>query len=152
MNRDEHVTLLFVSHRGFIPWAIRFFTGQRWSHVAIMDNAARLCIEAHPIDGVRVVIPQTVLDGALDYAYVHVPCARACDVLQAAYSQVGKPYDFAAIFGFLFHRDWQEDDRWFCFELAAWCFAKGGSPIIRADAVHRVTGWLYAVLGIDERI
>ena len=33
--------------------------------------------------------------------------------------QVGKPYDHAAIWGFLVNRDWRERDSWICSELIA---------------------------------
>jgi hypothetical protein len=52
---------------------------------------------------------------------------------------VGKPYDLTALFGLLMRRDWQEEDRWFCSELVGWAFAQGGSPLFRADALHRIT-------------
>jgi uncharacterized protein YycO len=34
-------------------------------------------------------------------------------------AQIGKPYDIYAIAGFIFNRDWQKDDAWFCSELIA---------------------------------
>jgi len=33
------------------------------------------------------------------------------------WGQVGKPYDYRCILGFLFDRDWHEDDSWICSEL-----------------------------------
>ncbi len=33
--------------------------------------------------------------------------------------QIGKPYDRAAIWGFVFDRDWREPDSWICSELQA---------------------------------
>jgi hypothetical protein len=33
--------------------------------------------------------------------------------------QLGKPYDMAAIAGFVFDRDWRDDDAWFCSEVDA---------------------------------
>lgn len=34
-------------------------------------------------------------------------------------SQLGKPYDKSAIWGFVAGRDWREEDEWFCSELQA---------------------------------
>lgn len=54
-------------------------------------------------------------------------------------AQLGKPYDWTAIFAFVVNRDWREDDSWFCSELiiAALEFAK----IIRklSTSSNRVT-------------
>lgn len=33
-------------------------------------------------------------------------------------AQVGKPYDWTALAGIFFRRDWSEDDSWFCSELS----------------------------------
>jgi hypothetical protein len=35
------------------------------------------------------------------------------------FTQLGKPYDKTAIVAFAFHRDWQEEDSWFCSEMQA---------------------------------
>lgn len=43
------------------------------------------------------------------------------------------------LLGLLMHRDWQEEDRWFCSELVAWAFTQGGSPLFRREAMHRIT-------------
>lgn len=34
-------------------------------------------------------------------------------------SQIGKPYDYEAIWAFLFNRDWREPDSWICSEFQA---------------------------------
>ena len=83
---------------------------------------------------------------ALAHVIVDLPCDFREFVIEAARSQVGKPYDPTALFGLLMHRDWQEEDRWFCSELVAWAFAQGGSPLFRAEALHRVTPQLLWML------
>lgn len=54
--------------------------------------------------------------------------------------QVGKPYDYTAIFAFLmpWRSNWQEDSKWFCSELVAAAIHQGGIEIARMDA-SRVT-------------
>ena len=47
--------------------------------------------------------------------------------------------DGTAVLGLGLHRDWQQDDSWFCSELAAWSFQQAGSPLFRANAARRVT-------------
>jgi hypothetical protein len=52
--------------------------------------------------------------------------------------QLNKPYDVSAIIGFLFQRDWAEEDAWFCSELAAEFLEKCLSPRFRSKDVKRV--------------
>ena len=60
-------------------------------------------------------------------------------VLDIAFSQDKKKYDWKGVFGFLFKkRKWQEDDRWFCSELVAYAFQEAGMPLIR-DYSYRIT-------------
>lgn len=116
---------------------IRAATWSRWSHVALVDGDT--VIEAAALHGVRRVPVISAMDRAKDIARVDLPCRDSKAVIQAASSQIGKPYDMTALFGLLMHRDWQEDDAWFCSELVAWAFAQGGTPLFRAEALHRVT-------------
>lgn len=53
-------------------------------------------------------------------------------------SQIGKRYDFTALLGLTFHRDWQEDSRWFCSELLAAGIEHAGVSVVRKSA-NRVT-------------
>lgn len=41
-------------------------------------------------------------------------------------SQLGRPYDSKAIWGFVFGRDWREADSWICSELAAASLEQAG--------------------------
>ena len=88
---------------------------------------------------VRSVPVAEVIAAHSECVIVDFPVRDPEAVIRAARSQVGKPYDLTALFGLLMHRDWQEDDSWFCSELVAWAFAQGGAPLFRADAMHRVT-------------
>jgi uncharacterized protein YycO len=42
------------------------------------------------------------------------------------HDQIGKPYDKSAIFGMAILRNWQNDNSWYCFELAMATALKGG--------------------------
>ena len=66
--------------------------------------------------------------------------------LGMALQQIGKPYDWRALFGFLFHRDWTEPDSWFCSELVAWSAQQGGARWFRSDALNRITPWLISIV------
>ena len=60
-----------------------------------------------------------------------------------ARSQVGKPYDWAGVFGCLAHdRDWQQDDAWFCSELAAATALAGNTRLLNLNVSRIVPGAL----------
>ena len=60
-------------------------------------------------------------------------------VIDFAMTQIGKPYDWAGIFGVIArNRNWEEDDKWFCSELAAWAFQKAGLPLLN-EVSYRIT-------------
>lgn len=60
-------------------------------------------------------------------------------ILDIALAQEGKPYDWGGIFGVLArNRNWEDDDKWFCSELVAYCFKKAGVPLIN-DEPYRIT-------------
>ena len=117
--------------------AIRLGTWSDWSHVAIIDGDE--VIEATAPAGVRRFPVVQAINHAKRAAVVELPCRDPRAVIAAAESQLGKPYDFTAIVGLGLHRDWQEDDRWFCSELVAWAFEKAGEPLFRAEVLRRVT-------------
>jgi len=54
--------------------------------------------------------------------------------------QIGKPYDRLAILGFLFNRDWRDDDSWICSELQAAALEYAGiSPSPLYLAANKIT-------------
>lgn len=131
------ISLLFSTSGHPMSAAIRLGTWSDWSHVAIIDGDE--VIEATAPAGVRRFPVVQAINHAKRGAVVELPCRDPRAVIAAAESQLGKPYDFTAIVGLGLHRDWQEDDRWFCSELVAWAFEKAGEPLFRAEVLRRVT-------------
>ena len=109
---------------------IRSVTWSAWSHVALVDGD--YVIEA-TWPRVRRVPLANVLAKHSRYVIADIACRNPALAMRAARSQVGKPYDLAARVGFMAHRDWQDDSRWLCSELVAWCFERGG-PLFRPTA------------------
>lgn len=126
---------------------IRAVTWSPWSHVALVDGDE--VIEA-TWPAVRVAPLAEVIAAHSAHVIVDLPCLSPAEVIKAARSQVGKPYDLTALFGLLMRRDWQEEDRWFCSELVAWAFSQSGSPLFRADALHRITPQLLWMLAPEQ--
>jgi uncharacterized protein YycO len=115
---------------------IRVLTWSRWSHVALIDDD-------EVIEAVWPRVGVTALSDLLSrYPEVRIaewPTIDAAPILAAARSQEGKGFDWKALIGFIFHRDWQQQDAWFCSELVAWSFAQAGVSLYRPDGLNRIT-------------
>lgn len=131
------VRLLFSTSRHPLSAVIRAATWSRWSHVSIISGDT--VIEAAAVVGVRVISLAAAIQHAKACEIVEVDCPDPLAVISLALGQVGKPYDYAAIFGIGVHRNWQDDDAWFCSELVAWAFEAAGYPLFRAECMRRVT-------------
>lgn len=115
---------------------IRLVTWSKYSHAAVIDGdkvieAVRPYVREVPLKDVLASHPESII--------IDFDCKEEKEILQAIRSQIGKPYDITALFGLFFHRNWQEEDSWFCSELVAWALSKGGYPLFREEALHRVT-------------
>lgn len=92
----------------------KIFSWSKWSHVALVDGD--YVIEATAMHGVRRVKIEEALHGT-KHEFATLPCKDPQAIIDAAMTQLGKPYDFLAILGIGLKRDWQEDDKWVCSEL-----------------------------------
>jgi uncharacterized protein YycO len=128
--------LLFCTNDLPAAVAIRVFTWSDWSHVAIIDGD--FLVEA-VWPTVRVSSLSSAKRFYSRYCVADMPTKDDRAVIEAARSQIGKPYDVSALFGFLARREWQKTDKWFCSELVAWSFAQGGAPLFRPGTFSRVT-------------
>lgn len=132
------IDLLFCTNpRNPLSWLIRTGSWSRWSHVGILDGD--YIIESVALRGVvRTPIKDRQREDRT-WTVAALPCSNPDGVIAAALSQLGKPYDYTAILGLGFHREWQEDDSWFCSELVAEAFERAGCRLFRPDSLHRVT-------------
>ena len=62
--------------------------------------------------------------------------AKALNWLKA---QLGKPYDWSAIAGMAFRRDWHNPTKWFCSELVVGAFEFAGLPLLETGEVDRIS-------------
>lgn len=113
-----------------LSWLIRLFTWSRWSHCGIVygDDV----IEATAKHGVIVTPIAEFKRRYKTWAIAEMPSGD--DWLLLARNEVGKPYDWSAIFGLALRTGWDSDGKWFCSELIAHC-----SGIFREDRVGRIT-------------
>lgn len=127
--------IIFATRRKYIPaMLLRIITLSKFSHMAVLldDNTV---IEAAAFKGVvrgsyenfrrqydRIIIQD-----------VSLPDEEAA--IKFLLEQVGKPYDWAAIFGIVFRNGkWADLDSWFCSELVAAAIKAGGLSIFKEDA------------------
>lgn len=132
----DTVALLFSTTSSPFSWLIRLLTWSRWSHVSIVDGDT--IIQAHALHGVTRTPYAEAIETAKACELVRFKCNNPA-VIAAAASQIGKKYDWTALWGFLFRRDWQEEDSWFCSELVEWSFLKAGEPHFKPDRLRRIT-------------
>ncbi|WP_115954009.1 YiiX/YebB-like N1pC/P60 family cysteine hydrolase [Cupriavidus plantarum] len=125
------VRLMFSTTHWPLSAVIRAFTWSRWSHVAVIDGDT--VIEAVAVHGVRRAPLKEAIERASDFALVDLPARSPEAVIEAAASQLGKPYDYSALVGLALHREWQDDGAWFCSELVAWAFDAAAQPLIRPE-------------------
>jgi uncharacterized protein YycO len=131
----QTVRVIFTRSRNLGSFFIRLFTWSTWSHVGIVDG--EYVIEA-VWPKVRRVRIDKFLEGKSNWRIDQFACANKQAIIDAAKSQLGKPYDIGAVIGFLFRSNWQDDDKWFCSEILAWAFDKGGTPLFRPKRLRRV--------------
>ena len=128
---NRTVSVVFTRKRSVGSVFLRTALWSAWSHCAIVDGDQ--VIEAVAVDGVRVSRLEDVLMEASKHEIIDVPVRDARAVIAAADTQLGKPYDYTGVLGIGLRRRWQQTDRWFCSELVAWAFARGGTPLMRVQ-------------------
>lgn len=136
----EQVYLVFCNSRLPLSPIIRMVTRGRWSHIALMCDANTV-LEATGSHGVGKTPLESLIARSTEYCIVevNVPRGTHAKLCRAGSTQLGKKYDWWGIVGLSLNRDWQDPTDWWCSEYVAWMFEQAGSPLIRADAVHRVT-------------
>ena len=110
------IKLLFSRSHQLGSYFIRWITWSDWSHVEFVTDDGFVIGAVYP-GGVMKYPLATRLAESSAYEYCTVVKGDYQKALDFLTKQIGKPYDVTAIFGILTHRDWEEDDRWFCSEM-----------------------------------
>lgn len=113
--------------------AIRLHNWSEWSHCGVIVNNE--VIEATTSQG---VVSSSLADFKQRYPnnkIIEIP--HKGDFQKRLKDQIGKSYDWGAIFRFVFRGDWDDTDKWFCFELAAYAAGTYNSNYLdRVTATH----------------
>lgn len=135
MEDVGNVTLQFSTRPGLGSRLIRWFTWSEFSHVDfvlpggwLLGSEAAGGVLKRPFDA----------ENYLHAARFSVPSCST-NAIRFAETQIGKPYDFTAMLGFLSRRDWAEEGSWFCSELIYWSFEQVGFRPFRATQMNRIT-------------
>jgi uncharacterized protein YycO len=135
------IQLLFSRTHSIPSAAVRLITASPWSHVDIVTREGTL-IGALAHGGVREYSLLRRLDESSEFQ-VRIIGGDWDKAVAYARSQIGKGYDWRGLLGIELGRHWQDDDKWFCSELAARAAIVAGNTTIKQD-VYRVTpGSLY---------
>ena len=132
-----NISVIFRSSNTLFSAAIRGLTWSRWSHVGILLGDQ--VIHADALRGVVIDPLSSFLVSASRHEIVDFAVQDPDTAIKSALNELGKPYDYTAIFGFLVHRDWQEDDSWFCSEFVAYVLNKSGTLFFRPERRGRIT-------------
>lgn len=128
--------IVFCNSNMIGSWIIRKLTFSKWSHVAILDGE----------DVIEAVWPRVrrtsfkhLVESHKDFEVVDITVGSDVSALAFASSQIGKRYDWRALFGLVTPtRDWERPEEWDCAELVAASINYGSTvPLFRDKA--RVT-------------
>lgn len=136
----DKTRLIFSRSHGVFSPLVRAVTWSDWSHCGILTKDNTVVESAFKLGGV-VETPYALFTERVDsYTIVEMDCRDAQAIIDAARSQIGKPYDWTGLFGILFHnRNWQEEDKWWCSELIAWAFEQAGEPLFTPETRIRIS-------------
>lgn len=142
------VWLRFVTEPGLTSWTIRTFSWSDWSHVDFVLSNGKF-LGARLDGGVQIREHDYLTPSRFCYASVEV-YGSTRRVLGWATAQVGKPYDWRAILGFGFRRDWHDPGHWFCSELVAEAFKLKDSAIVDNRAYRITPQMVYESVRVEK--
>jgi len=134
----DSVEFRFVTDNSLASRGIRLWTWpSEFSHVdLVMPGFAGYGLLGAMPGGVK--LRPRLYDNPTKILYATVEVNDAAKVYAAAKSQIGKPYDFGAIAGLMFHRDWKDTGQWFCSELATWILLQDNTHILNPAVVYNL--------------
>ena len=128
--------VIYARNNTIGSWLIRLFTFSKWSHVAVLLDEFSI-IDSTARYGVRVSDYSDFKRNHI-YEILNIDLPNESAALDFLFKQVGKGYDWSAIFSIILQRNWQEDDKWFCAEIFEAAAVAGEKQRFR-DEVYRIT-------------
>ncbi len=134
----DKVTIVYSNSSKILSKLIQIVTWSKWSHVAMLTEDGKNVIEAVG-HGVREIPLKDFVKDKRRYTFQTYNVNSKSTVIEFARSQIGKKYDFSALFGIFFKRDWEKNNRWFCSELVTASLQADKSSPFRNDLDGRIT-------------
>lgn len=131
------MVVIYGTNNSPVSWLIRAATMGKYSHCGILDDYGRV-IHATYSRGVHMVSLESFIASWPTNTCSYLVCPDEAGAQKFLEEQLGKPYDWTALFKLVFQRDWQENDQWFCSELVEAAIVAGNNQRFR-DSVHRIT-------------
>jgi uncharacterized protein YycO len=131
-----HLEVVYARNRSLLSVLIRNADRWgRWSHCGVLTPQGTV-IEARFRQGVVETHIDDFLRRYSRVEVVRVDCLRPARAQAFAAQQLGKPYDWRALFGNLLRATWERVDAWQCTELVEAALVKAGRRRFRGN-----TGW-----------
>jgi len=130
--------LLFSRQRHIGSLGIRLVTWSTWSHVDIIVGENKI-ISANARHGVSYDTLDYRLNNSSKAVIVDIPLPDEKSAELWGSSQIGKKYDWVGVAGLGFHREWDNEDKWWCSEFALGYAKHGGFIPFREKYLRRVT-------------
>lgn len=129
-------------------WFLRLYMWSKWSHSAILDETEGVVYDSTLLGGgVKTTALTPFLHHYRTFKMRDIPIQEGREEEARAWlrAQVGKRYDWTALLGMLFHRNWQEDDSWFCSEMTEMFISLFSTPRFLEEA-RRITPYHQGML------
>lgn len=111
------IRIHFLRSNDMAGFVIRLFTRSKWNHVAIEYNG--IIWESMAPGGVRKILAKGYPERWDDHETIELPTSNVLDICDFLDGEVGKKYDWKAVFAWPFRIDWHDRSKWFCSELVA---------------------------------
>jgi len=149
----------FYKGKSLLSWAIKFRTLSIYSHVAIeIDGIVYESWQGKKNNGVvKSNNPLTYHKKGTKIETILVPMEKWLVWKEFLELQVGKKYDYKAIFNFAFNWKKQNPDRWFCSELASTffqfeCNKQISDRLVSPQGMYDlITGYVEGLLIVDKK-
>lgn len=132
----DKLKLVFMRNHSLGELLIRVGTWSEWGHVGIVfeENGESRVIDSRPFHGVQERTLAEFIEKASKYEFKEVEVPDSAKAIEWARTQIGKGYDWGGVISFASHRDWAEEDKWFCSEFAESAIKAAGRLRFTVDA------------------
>lgn len=131
------VTIHFCKSENLGGRILRLFLMSKWNHVAIQVGDSVY----ESVSGPGVIRrPFSAFAKSWDrVSSVEVDISEVTRMLHFLNEQLGKPYDWKAIFAFPFRGSWEDRNAWFCSELVYEAVKEGEGSLPDRMPANRIT-------------